>query len=384
MENVTVLEEFYPRIARIDATWRCNLNCKHCQTGMFRGPNHPRDLDTVEMCDLFDQLADMGTRYIGLLGGEPMLRRDLGVLLEKAKDREILMTITTNGTCMTEEWAVSLMRYGCNVTVSVDGASRETHEFIRGRGTWKSVTAALARLQAAKEQVGSDASIGISAVLHQRNKHEASRFLLLADEFAVDRLILSAVHRVGNAELHWDDLSLSTAEQYELAYEMARLLSGRTRERCSVQVNFHTPIFRELMRGKYGLNIPQISQFDQAGLSECYVQCDGRVFPSQKCSEMVPDVLIGAAEEIRVRFRDNNIRKKRLSDIWYGEDFNRYRKMMLQKEYMRTYSTCSKCPMSKTYCIPTAAAFLLDESKPQPLCTEPLIELGHTAREAAP
>jgi len=61
---------YYPELVRLDATWRCNLRCKHCQTGMFREPgSHYNDLSTEELEELFKQLSQMGTKQVGLLGG---------------------------------------------------------------------------------------------------------------------------------------------------------------------------------------------------------------------------------------------------------------------------------------------------------------------------
>lgn len=372
----TLFDDFYPRLVRIDATWRCNLNCKHCQTGMFRGPDHPEDLTTEELVGLFHQLAAMGTRYVGFLGGEPLLRRDLRTLLDELRALDILPTITTNGLNISEELADYLVNDArSTMVVSLDGADQPAHEYIRGRGTWPRTMTAIKRLHAARNGHRGERQLGISAVLHQRNKHQAVQFIRLADELGVDHLTLAAVHRVGNAVRAWDELALSAAEVRRIADELAAALQSRT-SGCDVSVNFFTPAYREFAKSRLGFELPSRSLIDQASLFECYVQCDGRVFPSQKCSEMVPDVLIGAARELGITFRENSIRSRSFSDIWWGADFTRYRTMMLTKQHIAGYSTCRRCPMSKTTCLPAAGAYLLEEQWPEEICVDALAGLG--------
>ena len=51
---------FYPELIRIDITSKCNLKCKHCQTGMFREPGSElSDLSTKEMQALFAQMSEL-------------------------------------------------------------------------------------------------------------------------------------------------------------------------------------------------------------------------------------------------------------------------------------------------------------------------------------
>lgn len=364
---------FSPRIVRFDATWRCNLNCKHCQTGMFRGPDHPEDLTTGEVHDLFNNLGDAGTTGIGLLGGEPMLRHDLYELLRHLRKLEIRPTLNTNGVLITEQAAYTLMTdCQADVSVSLDGATQETHEFIRGRGTWQRTMRGLQHLLAVSRR---GTSVGMSVVLYKKNVHQAIDFLRLADDLGVDELTVAAVHRVGNAIRNWDELSLSAPELWDTALALADHLNSYT-GRVDIRVNFFTPIFVDYVNEKLGYRLRRPALMDKAGIEECYIQSDGRVFPSQKCSEIVPDVLIGAAGEMAVKFRNNSVRDHRFIDIWHGADFSKYRDLMLSKRHMAAYATCRVCPRARTSCIPTAAAYLLDAAIPHPICETPLAELG--------
>jgi MoaA/NifB/PqqE/SkfB family radical SAM enzyme len=367
-----------PEFVRLDVTWRCNLNCKHCQTGMFRGPNHPEDLTTDQLVDLFGQLSVLGTRAVGLLGGEPTLRRDLPVLLRSMRSVGIQPTVTTNAVTVTEPLADLLMNETeTTVTISLDGPEKESHEYLRGRGTFTKTIGGI-RTFVTRRCGGSSAKVGISAVLNRSNIQRAEQFLDLAKELKVDHLTLSAVHRVGNAIRFWNDISLETGELMPVGERLAQRILSDT-ELPSVQVNFFTPAFREYLRWR-GYGVPMVPLFDRSGLADCYIQCDGRVFPSQKCSEIDPNVLIGAARDIGIVFRNNSVRDHSFKDIWFGEDFKRYRKFVLAKNYVASYESCATCKFSRNVCLPTASAFLAGDKNPHAICVTAHAAMGHRAR----
>ncbi|MCP3678133.1 MAG: radical SAM protein, partial [Deltaproteobacteria bacterium] len=56
-------------------TKRCNLDCLHC----YSGGNTPSDgeLSTDEAKKMLDELADIGSPFMILSGGEPFLREDI-------------------------------------------------------------------------------------------------------------------------------------------------------------------------------------------------------------------------------------------------------------------------------------------------------------------
>ncbi len=55
------------------------------------------------MKQIIDQIADAGTLFLLITGGEPLLRKDFGELYIYARSKGILVTLFTNGTLLTEE-----------------------------------------------------------------------------------------------------------------------------------------------------------------------------------------------------------------------------------------------------------------------------------------
>jgi MoaA/NifB/PqqE/SkfB family radical SAM enzyme len=357
---------FYPQLVRLDATWRCNLNCKHCQTAMFRGSEHPNDLTTGEVLDLFQQLSQAGTKAVGLLGGEPLLRADLPELLLALASHDIKATITTNGLRLPALADCLVNDARASVAVSLDGPDARGHEAIRGRTTFSKAVAGLESALSARRDPAVE--IGISSVVHRGNIANVCDFLDLARDLGVDYIILAAVHPVGSGATNWDSLMVAPGELMEAGRKLAERIVAEP-SLPTAQVNFFTPAFRRHLSEAHGLRLGQIPQLDRAGFYECYIQCDGRVFPSQKCSEMVPEVLAGAGVR-GMSFLDNSIRARRFADIWNGPDFGRYRDLVMRREHLAHYRSCSTCEFSSNLCLPTAGAFLAGESDPQPICVE--------------
>jgi MoaA/NifB/PqqE/SkfB family radical SAM enzyme len=87
--------KFKPYQMQISLTNRCNLKCSYCYA-MYPDREH-HDLSTADILKLVDEMADLGTRRINLVGGEPLLREDIGQLISHIKSKGIQCAMTTNG-----------------------------------------------------------------------------------------------------------------------------------------------------------------------------------------------------------------------------------------------------------------------------------------------
>src|SRR5262245_10572323 len=81
-----------PFSASLAVTNRCNLRCTYCNTPFL----DPNDLPLAKVEVLFDRLARFGVKRLGLAGGEPMVRKDIGEIVAMAKARGFYLTMNTN------------------------------------------------------------------------------------------------------------------------------------------------------------------------------------------------------------------------------------------------------------------------------------------------
>ena len=120
------------RDLRISVTDRCNFRCNYCMPKEVFDKDyaylpHAALLSFEEITRIARLFAAHGVRKIRLTGGEPLLRKNLEVLIEqlaqlRTVDGEPLdLTLTTNGSLLARK-AKSLKAAGLNrVTVSLDG-----------------------------------------------------------------------------------------------------------------------------------------------------------------------------------------------------------------------------------------------------------------------
>ena len=135
-----------PFSATFAVTNRCNLRCTYCNCP-FIDPTH-LDLARIEI--LFDRLKAMGVRRLGLAGGEPMMRQDIGEIIAMAKARRFYVSVNSNLTLYDrhpERLAGADLVY-----TSLDG-DEAAHVAARGEGSHAGVMAGIRALVRAGKPV---------------------------------------------------------------------------------------------------------------------------------------------------------------------------------------------------------------------------------------
>ncbi|MEM7248176.1 MAG: radical SAM protein [Acidobacteriota bacterium] len=134
-----------PLATHVEVVGSCNLSCTHCFAAPL--PRTGRPLSLVELGDLFRQLAALGSLRLGLTGGEPLLRKDILDVLDSATDAGLHPCLTTNGFQVTDDLARALgQRELVWINVSLDGATPETNDRVRGAGSFERAIEGIRRL----------------------------------------------------------------------------------------------------------------------------------------------------------------------------------------------------------------------------------------------
>lgn len=109
---------------------RCNLKCRHCYA-FAADFDFPGELSTPKIMEVMDDLKAYDVPVLILSGGEPLLHPDIIPITARAKDMGFYVTVSTNGTVITEELAERLAAIGVDyLGVSLDGL-RERHDYVR-------------------------------------------------------------------------------------------------------------------------------------------------------------------------------------------------------------------------------------------------------------
>ncbi len=111
----------------LDITWRCNERCHHC----YLDHNVPGEMTTDVIAGILEQLAEAGTLFLTISGGEPLLRADCFDIIAHARHLSFHVKLKTNGTLIREREAAELARLGVGeVQVSIYSHRDEVHDAV--------------------------------------------------------------------------------------------------------------------------------------------------------------------------------------------------------------------------------------------------------------
>lgn len=179
-----------PDFLQLNVTTRCNLKCRICS---FKGEDSDKskELTVEEIGQMAKQAAAWNLNQIVLSGGEPFLRKDIFDILEVISREKTDVVITTNAVLLTDDKLLKLKHTSVkHVQISVDGASRETHEHIRGENTFDRTMDAIRKIVALD---GRKFSVGLSFTVMPYNYREMESFLHLAKDLSVDTVLFIPV-----------------------------------------------------------------------------------------------------------------------------------------------------------------------------------------------
>ncbi|MFO0592405.1 MAG: radical SAM protein [Polyangiaceae bacterium] len=287
-----------PLAVHLEVVSACNLTCTHCFAGEL--PRKETPLTLAELDSLFAELARLGSLRLGLTGGEPLLRKDLFDILDLATSHGLHPCLTTNALLLNQETAKKLgERDLVWLNVSLDGATSETNDAVRGEGTFDRIVEKIRMLRA-------HARFSIAFTVMRHNAHEAAALAELASSLGAHTAVFRPLYPVGQAE---SDRSLwPTFEQYESALDAiwtlgatrdGRPASARTLDAFSPRLRAES---RAVVHENHGCG---------AGNTVCSISVSGDVSP---CS------FLGAAHV------GGNVRHMPFGEIWNrGERFRAIR-----------------------------------------------------------
>ena len=134
-----------------ELTYACNLSCVHCLSSS--GRRDPRELSTAQCRAVIDELERMQVFYVNIGGGEPTVRPDFWELVDYATAHHVGVKFSTNGIKITPERARRLAASDyVDVQISLDGATGQVNDAVRGAGSYATALRAMGNLAAGRIQ----------------------------------------------------------------------------------------------------------------------------------------------------------------------------------------------------------------------------------------
>lgn len=127
-----------PFLLQFSITNNCNLRCSYCYARYYG--RKEKDLPKNKIFEIIDEVVSLGTIRINLVGGEPLLRKDIGEIISYIKEKGIECALTSNGSLIPEK--IDEIKRLDALCLSLDG-DRETNDYNRGKGSFDKVIEAI-------------------------------------------------------------------------------------------------------------------------------------------------------------------------------------------------------------------------------------------------
>jgi len=293
-----------PLGAHLDITWRCNERCVHC----YLDHEGKDEMSTAEIKDVIRQLADAGTFFLTISGGEPLLRRDCFEILEYARELRFNVKLKTNAVMIGPKQADRLRELAIEkVQVSIYSHRPEVHDAItKLPGSHRRSLDAIRRLTA------HGVKVSIANVLMKPNAGDGKAVKQLADELGVEFNIDPTITPKLDGDRSILDLNVDTAALKEVFN--AEEFVGNVGEFCAPV----STVDENVLDG-YSCS---------AGHTLAYISPKGEVFPC-----------------VQFPMPCGSLREQSFRDIWWRSEAL----IDLRSVHVRDLPTCSQCSHT-AYC----------------------------------
>ena len=329
-----------PHRVLIYPTNKCNLKCPFCFQRLHPY-DYSKDLPQKRWLALTKELCEMGVDILQISGGgEPLMTPQTTITMMRIiKSYGVSGRLVNNGTLWKESYVRDVVRIGWdNVIFSVDGPNPEINDISRGvPGTFKKIIKSIKLFNLYKRKFKREKPFfEFSTVVSIFNYKKLGEIIKLASKLGIHNVTFEPVF-VSNPTV--EKLKLTKRQRAWLMEkipewkELAESLGVNTNLDCLVEVkeiektgNLKKKILEKVEKRKTKnkfLNLP------------CYepwlwpkIEADGRVGP---CSTIFLEDFVGY--EVSVRNRS-------FEDVWYGEEFNAFRKSIMENKLMDACANC--------------------------------------------
>jgi len=288
-------------------TDRCNLRCTHCYQENFSGSNE-LDLNGLKQIanEIIKTLAKWGKKGdIAITGGEPLVKTEMLPLVNylNSADEIFSIDILTNGTLLDEdliEQIRSFKKIRC-FQVSLDGASHDTNDSIRGKGSFEKALAGIRLLR------NNGIRVNIMFTLQRRNMRDIPSIIDLASTENINTLTIERMVPTGTGR----DLmnQLLTPEEIREVFEYVSKRAEHL-DKATTSISRTRPLWVMCANRK------------DIGQSSCVLECDSET--GGICSVgldglcILPDATVLACRRLPIPI--GNLKTDSLLKIWHTSD----------------------------------------------------------------
>lgn len=283
----------------LDITWRCNERCVHC----YLDHDGKGEMTTDEIKNLLREVAECGTFFLSISGGEPLLRRDCFEILEYARALRFNVKLKTNAVMIGPREAERIKKLGIEqVQISLYSHRPEVHDAITKLPG--SLRRTINGIRLLKEN---GVKVSLTNVLMKFNNRDTKAVKQLAKDLGVNYVVDPTITPMLSGDRAVVNLGLSGKELEEF-FRSQELMEDMT-EGC---LPVSDVVDDEYLEG-YSCS---------AGHTLAYISPFGDVYPC-----------------VQFPMPCGSVRKQSFRDIWYKSSaFTELRDV-----HIRDLHTCSTC-----------------------------------------
>ena len=220
-----------------ELTNKCNLSCLHC----LRDKTDTRSYISVELFEsILKQAKAYSMKHVAFKGGEPTLHPQFSGIIDMAVRYDYTYHFITNAWNFTQVWKMlndpqhpGRRTKLAGVSISIDGAEEASHDYIRGKGSFKRIMQAVSILRIK----GVETSIQMT--INKKNFNEIEQMAFLASDLGLKRLFYAHLESTPPAYDHGLVLS---PEQYRDAEQRVEKLKSTLKLEINFSLGYYEPL----------------------------------------------------------------------------------------------------------------------------------------------
>lgn len=181
----------YSELKRIKISFGqgCNINCIMC----WQNSKSKRNRDYKKIAENVDITP---FESIEIQGGEPLFIPSAKNFFDYIASKGKKVSLITNGTLINKKWAEKIALHSDFINISLNAATKETHEFINRGSRWESVLNNIQKLHNAREVLKTNLRIYGHMTIVRQNLMEISMFIERFRGFGFDTIEFGVDFRV--------------------------------------------------------------------------------------------------------------------------------------------------------------------------------------------
>lgn len=305
------------RELKVEVTRECPLECLHCSSnGALLASER---LDPHKVVGLIEEFAEMGGETLAISGGEPLVYKDLPLILKVCRTLDIQPDFYTSGVCtngrplspISEDTLELLSQSGARVIFSLHGAHATTHDALT-----QVVGSFDTTLVSVERTIEAEIPTEVHIVPTAMNFREIGGIARLVASVGVKRVSWLRFVPQGRGQLNRDILQLTKEQLMQLGETKVRL----QQKYQEVKIRTGAP---------FNILCPDCPSPCTAGMSVLVIRPDGRALPCD------------AFKRFEMQDEFGNVLNHSLSEVW--------RKSYLlnalrQIQELKSDSSCASCP----------------------------------------